>query len=94
LAEYNEESQGEFIKPLLVGKAAKSGWSSMTGGLSAEEVADLEQARDTIDHYDKIYSIFEHSSDLNHVMNVLKTRIDSHNTTIPLNVYRISASNS
>jgi len=26
-------------------------------------------------------------------MNVLKTRIDSHNSTIPLNVYRISGSN-
>lgn len=38
--------------------------------------------------------MFEHSSELNHVMNVLKTRIDSHNTTIPFNVYRYSQSGS
>lgn len=92
LAEYNEESQGDFIKPLLVGKAAKSSWASLSSGVSAEELADLTKAAATIEHYEKIYSMYEHSTDLNHVMNVLKTRIDAHNSTIPLNVYRISPS--
>jgi hypothetical protein len=94
LADYNEESQGDFVKPLLVGKAAQSNWSSLIAGISTEEQVDLEKAQETISHYDKIYSMFEHSSELNHVMNVLKTRIDSHNTTIPFNVYRYSQSGS
>lgn len=92
LAEYNEETHGAFVRPMLVSKTFQDNWNNWTEGASEEEVADLQQAQATIAHYDKIYSIFEYSSDLNHVMNVLKTRIDGHNPTIPMNVYRISPS--
>ena len=53
-------------------------------------MADLVKARETIAHYEKIYSIFEHASDLNHHMLVLERRIDSNNPTLPQNIYRYS----
>lgn len=50
------------MKPLMVAEEFNKKWSSYTAGLSDEEVADLEQARDTLAHYDKIYNIYEYST--------------------------------
>lgn len=63
-------------------------------GLSVEEVADLEQARDQIRHYEKLYSIFEHASNLGVAMTILETRIAGNVSTMPLNMYKWSHSSS
>ena len=67
-------------------------WSSNLSGLSTEEVADLEQARDQIDNYGKIYDIFEYASDVTKFANMLETRICGNNPSLPLNMYRTSGS--
>ena len=92
LSEYNSETHGGFVKPILARDDFVKNWNANTQGLSAEEIADLEWARDTITHYEKIYNIFEYSSDLSHAMNILETRICAHNPSVPVNVYRTSRS--
>lgn len=37
----------------------------MTAGLSAEEMADMEQAKDILEMYERVYDIFEYSTELN-----------------------------
>ena len=44
--------------------------------------------------YEKIYNIFEYSSDLNDLITALETRIASNNVTIPMSSYRYSESSS
>ena len=92
LSEYNSETHAGFLKPILAKDDFVSNWAANTQGLSAEEIADLEQARDAIAHYEKIYNIFEYSSDLSHAMNILETRICAHNPSVVVNMYRTSAS--
>jgi hypothetical protein len=38
-------------------------------------VKDLEEAKKHLEHYEKIYTIFEYGSDLQGVMTTLETRI-------------------
>ena len=67
-------------------------WSSNTAGLSSEELEDLESARASIENYEKIYSIFEYSSEITRLCNTVETRICANNPSIPMNMYRRSAS--
>lgn len=69
-------------------------WSNNTAGLSTEEIADLEQARDTLANYEKIYNIFEYSTHVTRMCNMLETRICANNPSIPMNMYKWSASSS
>jgi len=94
LREYNHESHGAFVKPTLALQAFEKSWGKHVQGLSNEEVADLEQARAVIQHYEKIYNIFEYSTDLNIAMNILETRIAGNNVSVPMSVYRFSKSSS
>lgn len=52
----------------------------------------MEKARDTLDHYEKIYNIFEYATDLTKMANMLETRICGNNPSMPLNMYRTSGS--
>lgn len=56
---------GAFTKPLVVRDEFVKNWSKHTTGLSEEEVADLSQARDQIDHYEKVYNIHEYCTEMN-----------------------------
>lgn len=67
-------------------------WTSNTSNLSAEELADLEQARFALAHYGKIYDIFEYATNLTKLANVLETRICGNNPSMALNIYRTSGS--
>lgn len=62
----------------------------MTNGLSPEEMQDLENAKQTLELYQSVYTIFEYASDLNNSIQMLNIRITSNNPTIPMNVYRKS----
>jgi hypothetical protein len=42
---HNNDNMGAFVAPIIALDAADSAWSSMTSGMSAEELADMEQAR-------------------------------------------------
>ena len=42
LAEYNEESHGAFVKPMLALKKFEDNWAKNTEGICAEEQADLQ----------------------------------------------------
>ena len=52
----------------------------------------MVRAKEQIEHYEKIYNIFDYASELQDVMYTLETQIASQNPTIPFNVYRQSKS--
>jgi len=52
----------------------------------------LVRAKEQIEHYEKIYNIFDYASELQDVMYTLESQISSQNPTIPFNVYRQSTS--
>ena len=94
LHELEGDSYGYYMQPLAMLEAREKEWDSLVKGLSAEEVADLENARDEINRYKHIYNIFDMCSELNEHILVLETRIASNNVTIPMSSYRYSESNS
>ena len=73
LVEYNAESNNMYLEPVSVLDAANAKWSKMTSGLSEEELADMEAARAKLEHYKKIYGIYEYASELNGVMYVIES---------------------
>ena len=62
--------------------------------MSAEEVEDLDKAKHTLDHYEKIYNIFEYSTEITRLCNMIETRVTSNNPSFPMNIYRWSKSSS
>jgi hypothetical protein len=58
-------------------------WSFLTKGVSKEEIADLENARTQLQHYEKIYTLMEYGSDLNGILTTLDTRVASTNPSLP-----------
>lgn len=94
LDKFDGSGDGCFSKPIYARDDFVKNWDANIKGLSGEEVADLERARDQIAHYEKIYNIFKYTTELNDIMYNLETRISSNNPSHPLNVYRWSSWNS
>jgi len=92
--EYNDEGDGMFLKPLIETKKFTDNWHKQIAGLSTEEVADMEDARAALEHYEKIYGIYEYCSELTELCNMVETRICANNPSLPMNMYRRSASSS
>lgn len=67
-------------------------WKKNTAHLSPEEFADIEQARQVLENYGKIYDIFEYSTNITKLANMLETRICGNNPSLPMNMYRVSGS--
>jgi hypothetical protein len=83
-ADHNhEELDGMFTRPTLDLYLCNKYWKFITADLSAEEIADLEKAKASLAHYEKIYSIMEYGSDLNGLLTALDTRIASNNPSLP-----------
>ena len=61
--------------------------------MSQEELADFEKAKDTLENYEKVYTIVEYASKINEGMTVLQRKIMSNNPTIPMNFYRSCRAN-
>ena len=74
----------------MVAEKFQSKWNSHTSGLSAEEIEDLENAKAVIANYEKIYSIFEYSSELTRLCNMVETKVCANNPSLPMNMYRRS----
>ena len=56
--------------------------------MTQEEIADLEKAKNQLEHYEKIYSIMEYCFDLNSILTTLETRVAGNNPSVPMTVYR------
>jgi hypothetical protein len=63
-------------------------WNFLTKDLSAEEIADLEKARGSLERYEKIYSIYEYVADFTLTMNILEIRQAGNNPSIPMTIYK------
>ena len=73
LVEYNHETNNMYLEPVTTLQNFTANWEKNISGLSEEEVADLEQARDKLENYKKIYEIFEYASSLNEIMYTIET---------------------
>lgn len=91
---FEYEQDGGFSRPIKERDSFVANWDANIKNLSEEEVADLTKARDQIDHYEKIYNIFEYATEINELMYTLEARISTNNPSHPLNVYRWSESSS
>ena len=80
--------QGAYTKPALDYYTLNKNWSSITSGLSEEEISDLQEAKDTLQNYEKIYSIVEYCSEMHEGMITLERKIQTHNPTMPQNIWR------
>jgi hypothetical protein len=89
---HNTEYSGSFLAPVIALDDASSKWSSLTSGMSAEELADMNDAKSKLEHYRKLYEIFEYCESLNATMETLETRMAAENPTLIFNIYRASKS--
>ena len=56
LYEYNhEDMQAAYTKPAMDAYTIKKNWASLTKGMSEEEEEDLENTKNILDNYEKIY---------------------------------------
>ena len=90
LHEYNHEQNNLYLEPVVTLDNFK--WDKYTSGLSEEELADMEKAREKLENYKKIYEIYEYATDLNDIMFTLETQVSSNNPSYPMSIYRRSAS--
>ena len=95
LFEYNhEDMQCVYTKPALDYYTLQKNWSSLTKGMSEEEVSDLEGAKDILQNYEKIYTIVEYVTMMHEGMTTLEKKIQTNNATMPQNMYRRCSANS
>ena len=99
MAQFNdhnhEELDSAFTRPTLDLYLCNKYWNFITSDdLSREEIADLEDAKNKLQHYEKIYSIMEYGADLNGILTTLETRIACNNPSLPQTIYRQSRHNS
>lgn len=45
--------------------SGRKNWGSLTAGLSAEELADFEKAKEALEMYERVHDIYEYSTELN-----------------------------
>lgn len=92
LSEYNEEQDYTYLEPVTTLARFEKNWDKYTSGLSQEELADLEEAREKLRNYQKIYSIFEYATELNEMLYVIEAQYAANNPSNPLSIYRASSS--
>ena len=84
----HEEADSIFTRPTLDLYYLNKYWNFVTADLSKEEVADLENAKKQLEHYEHLYSLMEYGSDLNEILTCIDTRISGNNPSIFLTMYR------
>ena len=86
---YNHDfNSAIYTKPVLDYQTCQAKWASLTTGMEAAEIKDLEEARDKLAHYTKIYDIVEYCSRLHDGITALENRIQSNNPGILMNMWR------
>jgi hypothetical protein len=83
-----DEHKGLFTRPTLDAYLVNKYWNYLTKDLGELEVQDLQRARDTLQHYERLYSLFEYGNDLTASMTCIETRIASNNPSVPTTIYR------
>jgi hypothetical protein len=82
--EYNhEENSCSYTKPCLDLHYAQKNWGKLTAGMSEEELSDFTDAKETLENYEKIYSIVEYVSEMHEGMTTLEKKIQTNNPTMP-----------
>ena len=95
LFEYNQDDNNSALtKPCLDLQYAQKNWAKLTSGMSEEELADFTEAKDTLENYEKIYSIVEYVSEIHEGITTLEKKIQTNNPTMPQNMYRRCSANS
>lgn len=89
----HEEVSSQYTRPTLDLYLCNKYWNFLTSDLSAEEVSDLEIARQHLQHYEKLYTIMEYGAYLNGLLTGLDTRICSNSPSLPQTMYRQSRHN-
>jgi hypothetical protein len=84
----HEEGEGNFTRPTLDLYLCNKYWNFISKDLSAEEVADLEDAKKQLTHYEKLYSLMEYCNDLHGILITLQTRIAGNNPSLPQTIYK------
>lgn len=83
-----------YTKPTLDYYWCNKYWGYLTKGMSEAELADFENARNTLESYEKLYSLVEYTSRLNETITTLHRRIYTLNPSMPQNMWRACGSNS
>lgn len=84
LFEYNhEEARCTYTRPTVDLQFCQKYWGYLTKGMSPAELSDFEEARSTLENYEKIYSISEYCSMLHEGITCLEKRIMTNNPTMP-----------
>lgn len=78
----------QYTRPTIDRMIANRYWGFLTNGLSEAQTADLQNSVDQLEHYDKIYSLIEYTSQLHETMTGLEIRMMTNNPSIPMNIYR------
>ena len=86
--EANEIASDVYSQPMEALERGRKNWSSMTAGLSPEELADFEKAKNDLEMYERVHDIFEYSTELNECIQNLELRITANNPVVPMNIYR------
>ena len=94
LNSFNAQSDCGYLKPIAYLDHFKKWEKTVAAGLSEEELADIQKSKEQIEHYQKIYDIFEYCTLLHDTLFGLETRISSNNPSIPFSIYRQSKSSS
>ena len=83
-----EELDGMFTRPTLDLYLCNKYWGFITRDQSKEEIADLEKAKQQLEHYERLYSLMEYGCDLCGIITVLETRLGSNNPSLPQTIYK------
>ncbi|MCP3667854.1 MAG: hypothetical protein GY696_36095 [Gammaproteobacteria bacterium] len=90
----NIQFLGEYTRPTLDLYLCNKYWNFITKNLSAEEIADLQKAKDQLVNYEKVYTMLEYGNDIAHGCVNLMFRQATINPTVPMTIYRGSEHNS
>ena len=75
LYDYNhDENEAAYTKPVVDLGLARKYWGYLTKGMTQNELADFEAARDQLEHYDKLYTLIEYVSKLHDGITALERR--------------------
>jgi hypothetical protein len=74
---------GLFTRPTLDLHILNTYWGYLTKDLGELEINDLQRARDTLQHYERIYSLYEYGNDLTQAITTLEVRVTGNNPSLP-----------
>lgn len=94
MQEHNiEELDRAYTRPTLDLYICEKYWNFLTEKMNEDQKNDLKKAKETLEHYEKIYTLMDYTNNMNAICTLLETRIGSNNPSIPQTLYRQSGHN-